>query len=77
MLPMKDAVESFNELAEVFDIDFPYKDNPLPMLQKAILAKAATFRGQMENGWITSLYKANMPTEDTDFTGDDEAPWEE
>ena len=72
-----DRLEEFLIVTGVNDFKFPYKDNPLPMLQKAILHKGETFSVQMENGWVTAMYQSNLPTEDTDFDGESDPPWEE
>lgn len=70
-----EELENYLQVTGVWDRNFQYKDNPLPMLQKAILEVGATFQGQMENGWITSLYASSKPAEDSDFDGGDTAPW--
>ena len=69
-----EQLEQYLQVNGVWEITFPYKDNALPMILKAILSKEKVFQGQMEKGWITSLYSSSVPTEDTDF---EETPWKE
>jgi len=85
-----ERLEQYLQVAGVWDITFPYKDNALPMILKAVLQKEKTFQGSIEKGWITSLYSSSVPDEDTDFDGfiidegnglgvvvKDETPWKE
>jgi hypothetical protein len=49
----------FWDLMKVTGIDrktLPYKENPLPMLQKHMLKEDRTFTGAYKDGWINSLF---------------------
>jgi len=71
-----DKLEEFLRVNGVWNKTLPYKDNPLPMLEKVILSEAKEFNVQVEKGWVSSIYASDLPDEDTDFDGEN-APWEE
>ncbi|MHA2220154.1 MAG: hypothetical protein ACXACY_30095 [Candidatus Hodarchaeales archaeon] len=72
-----DALEEFLRITGVFNSVLPYKDNPLPLLQKAILKEDRKFNVQIEKGWVSAIYPSMNVEEDTDFDGGDTAPWED
>lgn len=50
-----DALWEFLKATGIAKITLPYKENPLPMLQRYILKENRVFSGAFKDGWMTSL----------------------
>jgi hypothetical protein len=54
--PGNDRLWELLEVSGVISLVMPYKENPLPMLQKHMLHQAKVFTGAYKDGWMTSLF---------------------
>jgi hypothetical protein len=54
--PGNDRLWELLEVTGVVKKTMPYKENPLPMLQKYMLKEDRTFSGAYKDGWINSLF---------------------
>lgn len=53
--PRNDQLVSFLEAAGVIRLIMPFKENPLPMLQRYMLKEGRTIVASVKRGWIDSL----------------------
>lgn len=60
-------LEAFMKVTGLFSTPLPYKDNPLPMMEKTILRIGNTFGFTVENGWANNLYPIQLDEDGAPF----------